>query len=110
MHRMRFVFLLGLVVYQFLLAPFFSHIHEVNGLRVVHQHPYAAHHDHTTQGYVLVDIANENTGIAAEMQAIPAFFCDVCSILLTLDVSLVPAHLHVTPSLRAPPVVEPAFA
>lgn len=109
MRRWRVAFLFLLVVYQFFLSPFFSHIHVVDGQRVVHQHPYAAHHNHTSQGFVAVDLVNHNTGIAAEMLAIPAFFLDHCETIQTQCLLADETGLQAIPSLRAPPVGKPCL-
>ena len=104
MHCWRFAILLGLIFYQCLFAPFFSHDHMVNGVRIVHEHPYAAAHDHSDQAYLTIDLANTTTGIAEEQVAIPVAF-----LLFSYDYALpetpevVRAHGGYV-ALRAPPV------
>ena len=84
------------------------HSHVVNGVTIVHSHPYSpknAHHGHTSVEFDLIHLLNHFTSTAAAVSVIVLTFVPLY--LLVLDAKLVQriddAPYHGLAGLRAPP-------
>jgi hypothetical protein len=85
----------------------FSHTHyDVNGVKIVHSHPYNdKNHSHTQQEYIVISHLNTANFIKTELQsAITAGHLSLYTITVFSGFPLVKEiHLH-TCSLRGPPL------
>ena len=106
--RLTRLLLLNVFLYIQVYLPCTSHVHIVNGVRIVHAHPFSedSSHSHSDQSLVVIDIANHQTFIDTEYMAVP----EAVEILLPSGAvpKIVGPAVSVSPHIpdhRGPPVI-----
>ncbi len=94
-----------LLMWYYSSVHFFMHIHEVNGVKIMHSHIGDKHHDHTTLEYQLFKSLGESFVCDS---ALPLFLAVLAVITFMRHVGVVrplqqPQVVHF--SLRAPPAI-----
>jgi len=108
LHRMRY-FLPILFVSYLASLTLFSHVHVVNGVTIVHSHPYkkGTPHQHSLFELIHIQLLSQLTTDGADVALALALF--VPSLLCLLSGNRPQAHrltpYHGVATLRAPPVV-----
>lgn len=87
----------------------FTHIHVVNGVTIVHSHPFkkGAAHSHTTVELLTIHFLSDLTTDGAATQFALSLFIPflLCMLLISLQYARHNAPYHGVVSLRAPPAI-----
>ncbi len=73
LHILARLLLLGVFLYIQVYLPYTSHVHIINGVRIVHAHPFPgdAGHTHDARSLAVIDIAGHQPFIDTEYTAVP---------------------------------------
>ena len=73
LHISARLLLLGVFLYIQVYLPYTSHVHIINGVRIVHAHPFSggADHAHDARSLAVIDIASHQPFVDTEYAAVP---------------------------------------
>jgi len=106
LHILKWFFPLLFISYTGFIS-LFTHSHVVNGVTIVHSHPYTddGQHSHTAGQFQLIDLLStiHATDSAVSLLTITAFLILICHLYNFYKKSTFPPLLKGCISLRAPP-------